>query len=665
MRFCKTATLFAGLTAAVLQGGLWQASLLAAERPIFAAEQAVAQGQAPTDSETVTLNSRTFNIPFRVDAGGTQPVQVELYVSRGAEEPWERSDRQSPTIQEFQFAAPEDGVYWFATRTIDAAGQSHPTGPITPQLKVAVDTESPVIELDAQADDRGQVEVRLDIDDAKPVRSVKLQYATDATGQWQPLDPGQLQRGQPLVFSPTEPWQQLYLHVVASDAAGNQGVASKRVQRPRVAARPQRPLAASEPRTDRQARAAGYRTSPPIARGVAAPGSTVANASTHTDRLPPPATPQQISNGVGTQQGIELTGPNQNESPPERTPRPEQTPTAAPRPQSAADALRPLQGDAEATEQSAPEQEQTASEQPEQRSERPTDQREHNDRATRSSAPESPPRRSNVESIPLPMDASADRSTADDSTADDSTDEDNQTTIDLAELESQVPVRFSDSVRFSLEYDLEAVGSRGVEAVELWGTMDAGETWKRWGTDPDLTSPFDIETRGEGVFGYRSVVVGRNGLVSPSPLDGDLPDIVVVVDTTKPQVRLTSVRYGEEDRTGSLVIRYECRDEHLAERPITLSFSDRPEGPWTTIAAGLRNEGEYLWPADPELPRKIYLRIDAADRADNVGRYILDRPIDAQGLAPRAKIRAFRSAVGHGPATEDGTTARRPSDSRR
>ncbi|WP_461505819.1 hypothetical protein [Rhodopirellula baltica] len=216
-------------------------------------------------------------------------------------------------------------------------------------------------------------------------------------------------------------------------------------------------------------------------------------------------------------------------------------------------------------------------------------------------------------------------------------------TLDLKRLAERSVIRHSDSNRFSLDFEIEAIGGRGVEAIELYGTTDGGITWNRWGTDPDKASPFDIETNGEGIFGFQIVVVAANGLTSLRPLSGDAPDIVVVVDQTEPEVSINGARYGEADRAGSLVIAYRCQDQYLMSRPITLSFSDTPEGPWTTIAAGLRNLGDYVWPADPQLPRQIYLRIDATDQAGNVGSYVLDQPVDTRGLAPRARIRAFRS----------------------
>lgn len=218
-----------------------------------------------------------------------------------------------------------------------------------------------------------------------------------------------------------------------------------------------------------------------------------------------------------------------------------------------------------------------------------------------------------------------------------------QLQYDRVQLARTVAFRYSNSNQFSLEYELEAVGASGVESVELYGSIDAGRTWKRWGADPDHSSPFDIETKGEGIFSFRIVVFGNNGLRSPRPLPGDDPDIAVVVDQTIPQIRITSARYGEGDRTGSLIIRYECTDENLMSRPVTIAFSGSMDGPWTTIAAGLRNDGLYVWPADPKLPPSIYLRVDAKDQAGNTGSYLLDQPIATGGLAPRARILGFRS----------------------
>ena len=59
------------------------------------------------------------------------------------------------------------------------------------------------------------------------------------------------------------------------------------------------------------------------------------------------------------------------------------------------------------------------------------------------------------------------------------------------------------------------------------------------------------------------MVVGNNGLASPRPQAGEIPDIMVAVDKDQPEVRITGAKYGEGDRITALVILYECSDLNL------------------------------------------------------------------------------------------------------
>jgi hypothetical protein len=735
MQIARNATLLAALAVTSVSMLIDTASAVEVSdltTPLLSTAQRATQPQrepppqaTPPSHVCFILGARSFTIPFTVDAGGTQPIEVHLFVSRGdssgAPDQWTLLDRKRPDIavKEFQFIADEDGEFWFATRTIDAQGHPHPNGTIEPQLKVFVDTTKPFVTFNADADASGRVDATMRINDATPLKNIQLRYVTDNVNQWQTVDVRQLPPDGSLHFTPPDPWKQLSLQFVATDTPGNQSVVSQLLQRPRLAsiegryasapigesigesieALPMpyrmksseqvRAMAVAGPviqldrkkphRSPNHVVAGGYTTDSPSGvksaiggfRGAAfpsqqsvphqqmrsqlapAPSNSISDLSrlfqlpqrapasqqrgafgppsiygsmsptrTLTENvLPPPATPEEISNG------FDLNGPAQAQpaesqsaqsqsaqsqsgqwksEPALATKKPEPQPSRA---RTAAEAMRPL------SEQSA--------------------------------VPES-----NREEIKTPkpeIDPNADRYKAKRSTP-----------ADPAIAMARAPVRYSDSERFSLAYELEAVGSYGVDAIELYGSVDSGRSWSLWGKDPDRSSPFDIETKEEGVFGFRIVVVGRNGLASPRPQSGETPDIVVVIDKQKPQARITGAQYGEGDRIGSLVIQYEVEDANLMTRPIALSFSDDVQGPWTTIAAGLRNDGDYVWPADPQLPRKLYLRIDATDQAGNVGTYILDQPIDAQGLAPRARIRGFQSLSGaEPPATGEQTAKRR------
>ena len=619
---------------------------------------------------------------------------------------WRLLDRQSPAAGQFQVSKTPDGTFWFAIRTIDASGRPHPAGPIEPELKVIVDTTNPVVELTADADADGKMTASFSVDDATETSKMTAYYFTDTAQKWRSIPVERTQGGGKFAFEPSEPWRELSLRLRVIDGAGNETIVAKdRIQKPRVATTASTRFASSPlglgnafglgggpqgPGTG------GLGVGPTNFPNFAQPGGPqVSSLAGNSPALPPPSTADQISNDFGRSSP---TIDNLTSSAEATATAPETLAAPTGKPETPMQAMRPLAPPANSSG-AAPQFAQPQSpSQPRGGSSEPS-----GGQASQPNSSEVQPQTPFfTESIPAPTGERpaptqlnqpartevADLAASDDVAsspwtpidtnrnpsrqfssepslrpvergslrpAEDAPDlprrarrepvADNNA-LDLERLSQRAVVRYSLSHQFSLDYEIEAIGGRGVDEIELYGTTDGGQVWKKWGDDPDKQSPFDIETSGEGIFGFQIVVVATNGLSSPRPLPGDAPDIVVVVDETLPEVGISGAKYGTGDRAGSLVIAFHCEDEYLVSRPITLSFSDSVSGPWTTIAAGLRNTGDYVWPADPQLPRQIYLRIDALDRADNVGSYVLEEPIDTQGLAPRARIRAFRSIPG-------------------
>jgi hypothetical protein len=197
---------------------------------------------------------------------------------------------------------------------------------------------------------------------------------------------------------------------------------------------------------------------------------------------------------------------------------------------------------------------------------------------------------------------------------------------------------------FLLEYDVDSVGPSGVRRVELWQTRDAGRTWQPVGVDDDNRSPIEVKPPEEGIYGYRIVVESGNGLTGPPPRPGDLAEIWIGVDWTNPKGEITSAFYGSGNRAGALEIHWKAEDDRLAQRPISLQFSDKPNGPWSPIASGLPNDGVYHWQVDNRVPADIYLRLEVRDAAGNSTVNQLDRPIPNDGLIPQGRIRSIRPA---------------------
>jgi len=193
-----------------------------------------------------------------------------------------------------------------------------------------------------------------------------------------------------------------------------------------------------------------------------------------------------------------------------------------------------------------------------------------------------------------------------------------------------------------LEYDVDSIGPSGIDRVELWGTRDGGRSWRSFALDDDNRSPLLVTVQEEGIYGFRVVGQSGAGLGGKPPQSGQLPEIFIGVDMTDPEARIISTEQGTGVDAGKLIISYETTDALLAARPVSLSFSESPGGPWTTIAAGLENTGRYAWPLDGRLPQQIYLRLEVRDEAGNVGVHETNQAVSFDRLSPSVRIRSVR-----------------------
>jgi hypothetical protein len=172
------------------------------------------------------------------------------------------------------------------------------------------------------------------------------------------------------------------------------------------------------------------------------------------------------------------------------------------------------------------------------------------------------------------------------------------------------------SRHFELDYEFGPVSPAEAVETELWGTRDGGQHWTSFGRATGPGTPFSVSVDEEGLYGFRATVRKADGSGGGPPQAGKMPEIWIAVDCTKPTCRIIA---AERDQAGNLIIRWEAGDRWLATRPVTISLSPTPSGPWSTIASGLANTGQYAWPIDHRAPQQIYLRLEARDEAGNVG----------------------------------------------
>ncbi len=202
--------------------------------------------------------------------------------------------------------------------------------------------------------------------------------------------------------------------------------------------------------------------------------------------------------------------------------------------------------------------------------------------------------------------------------------------------------RMVNSRTFDLEYEVDSVGPSGIGRVELWGSSDAGQTWRRFTTVSDKRNSLRVNVPDEGLYGFRVVVTNGAGFGAKPPVAGDQPDLWIGVDLTKPTARIVSAQQGVESEACQLIISWQADDKLLAARPISLSFSPTRGGPWTPIAAGLENTGRYAWPIDNRTPPTLFLRLEVRDEAGNVAVHETSEPVAIDQSHPKVRIRSVR-----------------------
>lgn len=543
-------------------------------------------------------------IPFQLGSVGTPPDLLELEVSEDSGKSWQSVAKADSKQRQFQFQAQRDGAFWFRVKSLDRSGQPI-DGPSEP-MQIFIDSTKPVGQLLIDLDRKGdlQAEFRI-VDSALDHASIKLEYQTELDSAWKEVICKTEKGTQDSEWVGSATWSiphqasQLIVRLSGKDQAGNAFEVTRMPKLPKTAQGLSGSMKFASTRQDNaqepQSRVDSTPATPStIGSGVAKPsltlpphpgGLNLAPASPaknlHGQTVPWGALPNPASLGMPTSGSLNA-------------------------------------GSANAIPSLAP----------------------NSLNAQRFTSTGLPVR--TIESIP------ANPPTPDSNLRKSETQV--QRASELPKIEPPLAIQenqklnamHSSSKSFELDYAIVNDPGSPIASVELWGTLDQGKTWERWGVDADRESPFDIEVETEGLFGFRMVIVGTNGLASRRPLPGDAADTWIRVDTTIPRTRILSALAGKGSDAGSLVIEYQAVDDHFIDRPISLYYSETLQGPWVPISQGAKNQGRFAWAGEGALPEKVFVKIQATDAAGNVGEHILDLLVDVQSAAPRGKIQGFR-----------------------
>lgn len=190
---------------------------------------------------------------------------------------------------------------------------------------------------------------------------------------------------------------------------------------------------------------------------------------------------------------------------------------------------------------------------------------------------------------------------------------------------------------FDINYEVEDVGPSGVSTVKLFVTENNGQSWFSYGDDVDMRSPFQVDTRGEGTFGFAVRVRNGLGFSDPPPQPGELPSIVVTVDQTPPVANFPQPEIVPDGR-GRIRLKWNTTDSHPSPAPVRLEYAISASGPWTPVFDWQADQGGHEIAIQAGMPNTVYYRLLARDAAGNVTTVQTPHPLMIDQHRPTVRL---------------------------
>jgi hypothetical protein len=550
--------------------------------------------QAQTPAPIYTKNT-TLRLPVQLDDRTKAEVaEIKLYV-RGPSGTWECVQTSPSSQTMFDYKAPADGEYQFTFVTVDRRGTMTPRSVETssPHRVVVVDSTPPAVTAQLKQSKTGEMLLECQVRDANPDWSTLRALYLAPGNSWQPLVPAGVDM--PGTFKvPSTVVIENKVRVDVADKAGNRTTQDIDLNNP-----PPLPKSPIKPLTERG------RPDPAMMTKDVDPLVT-----------PPPIIPDR---GVGLP---EMPKPSKADVPPVPTigdMPPLKMPDLPP------DIKMPVAPDVKAPTEIPLEPPLPRKPTPDVRIPNvpvdppPTRAPEVRPPLDNMKMPEIPDIKPPADLPPPPPIMPASRNT----------------TSALKPSEIEKPAAGSHTVintrTCSINYQLDG-GARLTNRTDFWASADAGRTWTKLQDASHGVPPAKLTMPGDGVYGIRI----RPGGGNKPPEQGEEPDCVIEIDTTNPAVNLLPPTFTAEDRT--MILTWTAADTNLLSNSISLYYSQGKDGPWEVIVSGYKNEGVYRWTVPTTLTGPVYLRLEAMDRAGNVGRMELPSPVAIDVGKQRVKV---------------------------
>lgn len=169
--------------------------------------------------------------------------------------------------------------------------------------------------------------------------------------------------------------------------------------------------------------------------------------------------------------------------------------------------------------------------------------------------------------------------------------------------------------KFQIPIRIQASRRDEIKELQLYVSRDQGRTWDLVAKATPDKDNFPYYAPSDGTYWFSVAVVDQKGQQDPRDIMKAPVGQRIVVDTVKPDVRITaSERRGDE-----IVVRWEARDENADFSTLKVEYrtADAAGGLWSQANATPSASGETTFRASANGP--VMVRVTVQDQAGNIG----------------------------------------------
>jgi hypothetical protein len=193
---------------------------------------------------------------------------------------------------------------------------------------------------------------------------------------------------------------------------------------------------------------------------------------------------------------------------------------------------------------------------------------------------------------------------------------------------------------FNIPINIDPARRGEIKELLLYVSTDQGRNWSEVTSATPDKSHFAFNAPADGIYYFNLVIVDRQGRRDPSDIQRAPPAMRILVDGTKPIVRIASAeRQGDE-----IAVSWDIQDENLDAPTMKLEYhsADMSPGQWNPVAINPVASGQSRFRVSSA--SAVSVRLMVMDQARNVGQAqaeVTSRPVQTTS-SPTYNTTAYR-----------------------